>query len=113
DIAKAASEQPGSVALKHLLEVAEELRHAIAPKVPGAALRRRNLLLEVEPARHRMMGVVDLDNQVRNGELQLMRPEPLGLVFRRKAEPGPEKEQDVRGLRDNLFAGPQDRRRER
>ena len=102
-----------AAALEELLEIAEEFRHAIAPEIPRAALGRRDLLLEIEPARHRMMRVVDFHHQVGDGELQLMRPQPPGLVLRREAEPRPEIEQDVRGLRDDVLAGFQDRRRER
>ena len=78
DISELAAEQEmAAAARQNLLEVAEEFRHAIAPEIPGAALGRRNLLLEIEPAGHRMMRVVDLDHQVRDGELQLVRPQPL------------------------------------
>src|SRR5262245_57841368 len=48
------AEQPRPIArLQEFLEVAEKLRHAITPEIPGAPLRRGDLLFEVEPARHR------------------------------------------------------------
>src|SRR3954454_12013835 len=59
-----------------------------------------------------MMRVVDFDDEVRDGELQLMHPQPLGLVLRREPEPRAEPVEDQRGLRDDRFAGFQDRRRE-
>src|SRR5437762_3443466 len=60
-----------------------------------------------------MMRVADLHHQIRDRELQLMRPQLPGFVLRREAEPRPEIEQDIRGLRDDALAGFQDRRRER
>src|SRR3954454_4420275 len=59
-----------------------------------------------------MMRVVDFDDEVRDGELQLMHPQPPGLVLRREPEPRAEPVEDQRGLRDDGLAGFQDRRRE-
>src|SRR3954452_13472351 len=56
-----------------------------------------------------MMRVVDSDDEVRDGELQLMHPQPLGLVLRREPEPRAEPVQDQRGLCDDRPAGFQDR----
>ena len=51
-----------------------------------------------------MMRIVDFDHQIGNGELQLMRPQPLGLVLGRKAEAWPEKQQDIGGVGDDVPA---------
>jgi hypothetical protein len=51
------------------------------------------------------MGVVDLHHQVRDGELQLVRPQPLRLALRREAEARPEIQQDISGLCDDVLAG--------
>ena len=54
----------------------------------------------------------DFDDEVRDGELQLMHPEPLGLILWRKAQPRPEPVQDQCGLRNDGLSGFEDRRRE-
>src|ERR1700730_11042384 len=114
DVGQLASEQIiAAAARQHGLEIAEDFRRAITPEVPGAPLGGWDLLLEIEPTRHRMMRVVDLYHQIRDGELQLMRPQLPGFIFRRETKPRPKIEQYVRGLRDDALAGFQDRRRER
>ena len=69
---------------------------------PPSAARR-------EPRADRMMGVVDLDHEIGDGELQLVRPQPPRLVARRQVQLRPEIEQNVRGLRDDELAGLEDR----
>ncbi len=71
------------------------------------------LVLVVEPGRDRVVGVVDLDDEVGDRELQLVRPQPHGLVARREPMARAEKEQDVRGLADDELAALEERRRER
>jgi hypothetical protein len=71
------------------------------------------LLLVIEVAGDRMMGVVDERDQVGDGELQLVHPQPSGLPTRRKAEPSAQVEQDVGGLCDHEWAGLEERRRKR
>ncbi len=51
------------------------------------------------------MGVVDTHDEIGDGELQLMRPQPPRLVARREFQARAEEEQDFRGLRDDEFAG--------
>src|SRR5712691_2880259 len=112
DVAEPAAEELGPAALAdHALEIAQEFRHAIAPEVRGAALRGRALLFVIEPARDRMMGVVDVGDEIGDGELQLMRPQRAGFVARRKPKTRAEVEQDIRGLADDEPAGLQERRR--
>src|ERR1041384_8172435 len=114
DIGEPAAGEPWPAALRQdHLEITEELWHAITPEIPGTALCRGDLLLEIEPACHRVMRVVDFDDEVRDGELQLMQPQPLGLVLRGEPKPRAEPVQDQRGLRDGGLAGLQDRRGER
>ena len=99
-----------AAAAKHVLEIAEELRRAVPPEFGGAAHRLLPLILIVERARNRVMSVVDLHEEVGNGELQLVRPQPAGLVARGKPEARPKIVQDQRGLRDHELAGLQKRR---
>ena len=53
------------------------------------------------------MGVVRLDHQVCDRELQLVRPQPARLVCGTRPEPRTEEQQDVRGLADQQLAGPE------
>ena len=59
------------------------------------------LVLVVEADRDRMVRVVRLRDEVGDGELDLMRPEPAGRILRRKAMPRPEIEQDRGRLADD------------
>src|ERR1700739_915005 len=52
----------GRVAFCNPFEIVEELRQARSTEVPGAALALALLLLVVQAAAERMMGVVDLDD---------------------------------------------------
>src|SRR6185437_4069011 len=76
-----------AVVLEHAFEIAQKLRRAMAPEIGRAPLRRRLLLLVIEPAGNRVMRVVNVYDQIRDGELQLVRPQPSGLVARRKVKP--------------------------
>jgi hypothetical protein len=60
-----------------------------------------------------MMAVVNLGDKIRNRQLQLMRPQSAGLLFRREAQARTEKNQNVCGLSDDQLTGFQKRRRER
>src|SRR5262245_58964891 len=85
DIAHAlADHELAAVRREHALEVAHELRHTMAPERLAAALRSRALVLVVELAADRVMRVVDLDHEVTDGELKLVRPQPALLVARRE-----------------------------
>src|SRR6267143_2619139 len=97
----------------YFLEVLQELWQAFAPEVRRAAFCFGLLVLVIEAAADRVMGIVHLDQPVGDGELQLVQPQPAGLALGRKAETGSEVEQDVRGLGDQQLARAQDRRRER
>jgi len=50
------------------------------------------------------MRVVRLIDDIRDCQLQLMRPQPTGFVARREAESPPEVKQDVCGLRDEYVS---------
>src|SRR5579871_5806369 len=69
-----AEEERAAALLDHLVEVAEEFRRAVLAEVLRVTLRLRLLLLVVERAADRMMRVVDLHHEVRDGKLQLVRP---------------------------------------
>ena len=58
-----------------------------------------------------MMGVVNLNYEIGDRELQLVRPEPSRLVAGREFQTRPEIEQNIRGLGDDELAGFEERRR--
>src|SRR2546422_2094828 len=97
----------------YLFEVLQELRQAFGPEVRRAPLCFWPLVLVIEAAADRVMGVVHLGQPVGDGELQLVQPQPAGLAPGGKAQAGPEVEEDVRGLGDQQLTGAQERRRER
>src|SRR5215204_5396635 len=114
DIAEpAAKEIRTTTARDHLLEIAKIFRHATFPEISRAALSLRALLLVIEHARDRVMRVMDLPHQIRDGELQLVRPQSAILVLGRKPVPRTEIEQDICGLTDAALAGLKERRRKR
>src|SRR6202040_2941689 len=93
DIAEAAADDDfAAILFQHALEKAEIFRYAVAPEILGSPPRGRALLLEIQPARDRMMGIVDLINEVGNGELQLMRPQATGFIARSKFQTRTEKQ---------------------
>src|ERR1700730_13899142 len=60
--------------LQHSFEIAEIFRRAGFQKILRAPARLLALVLVIEARRDRMMGVVTLDDEIRDGELQLMDP---------------------------------------
>ena len=66
--------------LEHGLEIAEIFRRAFGQETFGEALGFRFLVLVIKPATDRVMHVVNLLHEVGHGQLQLMQPEPAGLV---------------------------------
>src|SRR5215217_7840126 len=58
-----------------------------------------------------MVRVVNFHDEVRDGELELVRPQPPCFVLRREAEARSKIKQNVRGLRDEALAVFQSRRR--
>src|SRR5215204_1623103 len=114
DIAEPATKEiRTTTARDHLLEIAKIFRHATFPEISRAALSLRTLLLVIERARDRVMRVMDLPHQIRDGELQLVRPQLAVLVLGRKPVPRTEIEQDICGLTDAALAGLEERRRKR
>src|ERR1700729_172823 len=85
----------------NVIEVAEVLRHAVLQKIGTAAPCFLALLLKIEISRYGVMGVVDLDHEVRNGKLQLMHPEPRARSARHETVPGTEELQDIGRLPDD------------
>src|SRR5450755_2983500 len=73
----------------------------------------RLLLRIVQAAAQRMMSVVNLNDEVRHRQLQLMYPEPARGIARDEMQARTEKQQDIGGLPDQLPPGLQKRRRER
>src|SRR5258706_3111348 len=95
---------------EHALEVAEEFREALGGEVRGAALRFGLLVLVVEGAPDRVVGVVRFDQPVADGELELVCPDPGSLAFRHEAVARGEPEEDVRSLRDHQLPRFEERR---
>ena len=60
-----------------------------------------------------MVRVVRLGHRIGDGQLQLVRPEPVGLADAREPEARPEVQQDRGGLADDDVAIDQEGRRER
>src|ERR1700734_3690615 len=76
-----------SAAPENIVEVSEELRHTAFQKIGTAPPRLLALLLKIKTSRYRMMRVVDLDHEVRDGELQLMHTDPCARIARHEAVP--------------------------
>src|SRR5215469_582342 len=106
DIAEAPTkDESAAVLCQNPFEIAEIFRHAVAPEILASPPCRRALLFEIEPARDRMMRVVDLVDEVRDGKLQLMGPQACGFAARGEIQAWTEKQQHVRRLRDDGLAG--------
>ena len=58
-----------------------------------------------------MVRVVDFDQEVGDGQLKLVHPQPAGFALRRKTVMRAQKEQDIRGLAEEQLAGLQKGRR--
>ena len=100
-----------AVALQYLLEIRKIFGHALLPEFLGSFLGGRALVLIVKRRSKRMMGVVSLEHQIRDGELELMHPQHSCLGFRGETVPRAEVEQNAGGLPDHQLAGLQERRR--
>ena len=74
------------VALQDSFEVIEELGHALSGKIRGAPFGFALLIFLVKAAGDRMMRIVSFGDPVGNRQLQLVRPQPAGFIFRREAE---------------------------
>ena len=86
------------VALEHPLEIAEIFRDTVGDKIAGAAAGLCLLLLVIEARGDRVMRIVRFVDDIGDGQLELMRPQPPRLAARREAVPAPEVEEDVRSL---------------
>src|SRR4029077_477197 len=81
DVGEVLADEPAApVALQHVLEPAEITRHALLHEDARAALRFLLLVLVVEAAGDGVVSVVDLTDEVGDGELDLARlgAEPFG-----------------------------------
>src|SRR5262245_967328 len=83
------------VAFEYLLEIAEIFGYPRFEEVTGAALGLRALVLVIEAAGDRVVGVVRLVDKIGDCQLQLMRPEPPGLAGRYQVGAWPKIEEDV------------------
>src|SRR2546423_8896264 len=92
------------IALKHPLEVSEVFGDSAGDKICGTSPRFGLLVLVIEARGNRVMHVVRFVDNIGDRQLQLMCPEPPGLVARREAMAGAEVEKDVCGLRNQDIA---------
>src|SRR5208282_240952 len=92
------------------LEVAEKLRQAMCQKLLRATLGGSSLLLVVKGGAQWMVGVMNLDNEICQRELQLMGPQSARHVARREVQAAAQEQQNVGGLSDQLPAGLEERR---
>src|SRR5580704_10369386 len=98
--ATAGNKRPAAC-LQYLLEIAEIFRHALLPELLGALLGGRALILVVQGRPERMVGVVDLQHEIGDGQLQLVHPELWAFRLRRQPTATAEIKQDVGSLPDH------------
>src|SRR5580658_861474 len=99
---------PG-VSGEQLLEIAQVLGHPQLQKIRGSTPRLFFLILVVEAGGYRVVRIVRLAHQIRQGELQLLRPEPPSLTPGRKTVAGAQVLQNVGSLADEEWPGLQER----
>src|SRR3954454_21328288 len=99
---------PAAVSRQHVLEPGEELGDAVPAEILRAARRFGPLILVGEADSDRVMRVVRLRHHVGDGELDLMRPDPIDLVIAHEAEAWPEIEKDRGRLPDDRVAVPEE-----
>jgi len=80
------------------VEIAKESRQAVHTEFLRATPRLGLLFLVVQATAERVMGVVNLHDEVRDGELQLGAPPLAGRIARGKFQAIAEKQKDVRRL---------------
>jgi hypothetical protein len=102
-----------ATALQDLLEVAEELRHAALAKGRSALRGFRLLILVILAHADGVVRVVHFREQVRDRQLQLVRPQPAGFVLGREPVVLADEQQDVGSLCDDELTGFEIRRGER
>src|ERR1700712_2071527 len=64
----AAGDVRTAAAVEQPLEISEIFRHPLLPEFSGAFLRRRPLIFVIQRDSYRMMGVVHLGHEIRDGE---------------------------------------------
>src|SRR6185437_581308 len=101
---------PALITRQQRFEVAEKLRQPILQKILGPPPRFLLLVFVIQTGADRMVGVVNLDQKIGEGQLQLMRPEPAGLLLRGEPETRAQEQQDVGRLADHQPTGLQERR---
>ena len=80
----AAGDVRTAAALQQPLLIAELFRHPFFPELPGTLFRGRPLVLVIQRYPDRMMGIVNLGHEIRDGQLQLIDPQPPRLGLRRQ-----------------------------
>src|SRR4051812_33131690 len=80
-----AGQPAGAAARQDVVEIAEIFRQPRLAQVSGALRRLRLLVLVVTTAGDGMMAVVNLGNEIGDGELQPVHPEAAGIVLRRQS----------------------------
>ena len=94
------------IAVQDLLEPVEKFRDPALAEFFGAPKRLVLLVLVIEAHADRMVGVMRLVDEIRDGELYLVRPQPARRVLWREPVLRAEIEQDRRRLADEKVAGP-------
>src|SRR5262245_17323389 len=102
-----------NVNLKNSFEVVEKLRDSVFCEMSAALFALGALLLIIQNVGNRMVCLSGFIQPIGDRQLQLICPEPGRLVFRHETKAGPQKLENVRGLRDQKLTGFQKRRRER
>src|SRR6185437_11602750 len=89
--------------------VAEIFRRALTKEIFAVALRLRLLVLVVKRRCDRMMRVVNLLHEIRDGELQLMHVKAPGIGLGRELMAAAKIKKNISTLRDHQLAGFQER----
>src|SRR5260370_30006941 len=86
------------------------LRRPVLQKIGGAPLCFAALVLIIESACDRVVGIMDLDHEVGDRELQLVCPQTPGIAARRKPMTHAKEEKDICRLPDDELPALEERR---
>src|ERR1700757_685755 len=95
----------GLIAFQHSLEIAEVFWRPRFYEIGGAGAGFFALVLVIEPACNRMVGIVDLVDEIGDRQLQLMGPQPTRLIGWCQAVMSAEIEQNISSLPNQQLPG--------
>src|SRR6478752_5224914 len=98
-----------AIALKHVLEITEVFWRTAFQEFAGVVQCFFLLVFIIEAGGNRMVGVVNLLDEICHRQLQAMRPKPPGFRFWRQVEAWAQKLKDVGGVADDDTAGLENR----